>query len=350
MATTGRRNPVRDTMSAGGTSYALTQRSFDQRGQLECEAVRMNPVAYGWLPESACTLTPPGAFGPDRITRHTYDAAGQLLLVQRAYGTSVQQNYATYTYTTNGQRQTLKDANSNLTTLEYDGFDRLAQMRFPVATSGANQSSTTDYEQYGYDTVGNRTSLRKRDGKIITFAYDALNRVRLKTVPTSTSGAPGYSVHYGYDVRGLQLFARFSSTSGTGVTNTYDGFGGLRSSSTNLDGVTRSVVSDYDAQGNRSRITHPDGAYFEYRYDPAGRLMQLTENGPSTPLALLTYDGLRDAGMRSAATRPGRPPGSATTPSRGSAPSSTTSTGVARATTLTTSSPTTRRARSSPAR
>jgi RHS repeat-associated protein len=257
----------------------------------------MNPSAFTALPSSACTLGTAGSFGPDRITRNTYDAAGQLLQVQRAYGTPIQQDYATYTYTTNGQRQTIKDANSNLTTLEYDGFDRLAKMRFPVVTSGANQSSTTDYEQYGYDTVGNRTTLRKRDGKTITFAYDALNRVRLKTVPTSTSGAPGYSVYYGYDVRGLQLFARFSSTSGAGVTNTYDGFGGLRSSSTSLDGVTRAVVSDYDAQGNRSRITHPDGAYFEYRYDPASRLTQLTENGPSTPLALLTYDtqGRRDA-------------------------------------------------------
>ncbi len=95
----------------------------------------------------------------------------------------------------------------------------------------------------------------------------------------------------------MEVFAPFGSTSGAGVTNTYDGFGGLRSSSTNLDGVTRSVVSDYDAQGHRSRITHPDGAYFEYRHDPAGRLTQLTENGPSTPLALLTYDaqGRRDA-------------------------------------------------------
>ncbi len=87
-------------------------------------------------------------------------------------------------------------------------------MRFPVATSGAGQSSTTDYEQYGYDSVGNRTSLRKRDAKTITFAYDALNRVWRKIVPTSTGGVPGYSVYYGYEVRGLQLYARFSSDTG----------------------------------------------------------------------------------------------------------------------------------------
>ena len=287
-----RRNPVRDTMSAGGTSYALTQRTFDERGQLECEAVRMNPIAYTSLPVSACALTPPGAFGPDRITRTVRDAAGQLLQVQRAYGTSVQQTYAAYTYTPNGQRQTVKDANNNLTTFEHDGFDRLVKLRLPVAATGANQSSSTDYEQYGYDQMGNRTSLRKRDGRTIAYAYDALNRVYVKTVPSSSSGAIGYSVHYGYDVRGLQLYARFGSAAGAGVTNTYDGFGRLRVSSTNLGGVTRNVVSDYDAHGNRTRITHPDGAYFQYAYDPTDRLLHVSENGPSSTLASVHYDGL----------------------------------------------------------
>ena len=45
--------------------------------------------------------------------------------VQRAVGTSIQQNYATYTYTPNGKQQTVKDANGNLTTYEYDGLDRM---------------------------------------------------------------------------------------------------------------------------------------------------------------------------------------------------------------------------------
>ena len=92
--------------------------------------------------------------------------------MQRAYGTSIQQNYATYTYSLNGKQKTVKDANGNLTTYEYDGLDRMSKMLFPIATTGAGTSSTTDYEQYGYDTVGNRTSLRKRDGKIITYVYD----------------------------------------------------------------------------------------------------------------------------------------------------------------------------------
>jgi YD repeat-containing protein len=73
-----------------------------------------------------------------------------------------------------------------------------------VTDSGRRRS---DYEQYSYDAVGNWTSLRKRDGRTIGFSYDGLNRLRVKTVPSSVSGAPGYSVHYGYDVQGLMRYA-----------------------------------------------------------------------------------------------------------------------------------------------
>ena len=202
----------------------------------------------------------------------------------------------------NGQRQTVKDANSNLSTFEYDGFDRLSKLRFPVATTGASQSSTTDFELYGYDAVGNRTSLRKRDTRTISYSYDALNRLRIKTVPTSASGAAGYSVYHGYEVRGLLTHARFSSDSGQGVTNSYDGFGRLLTSSSNMGGIARTVTSAYDARGNRSRITHPDGAYFDYAWDGRDRLMHLSENGPSITLASLFYDpqGRRDELARDA--------------------------------------------------
>jgi hypothetical protein len=99
-------------------------------------------------------------------------------------------------------------------------------------------------------------------------------------------------VYHRYDVRGLLTQARFTSDSGAGITNTYDGFGWLRSSSSNMGGTARTVNSpNYDARGNRTRITHPDGKFFEYEYDTADRLFHLSENGPSITLASLFYDG-----------------------------------------------------------
>jgi RHS repeat-associated protein len=44
------------------------------------------------------------------------------------------------------------------------------------------------------------------------------------------------------------------------------------------------VTSDYDVHGNRVRITHPDGPFFEYSYDSADNLGYIRENGPSIEL------------------------------------------------------------------
>ncbi|HET6630263.1 MAG TPA: hypothetical protein VFG91_10855, partial [Woeseiaceae bacterium] len=74
-----RRNPVLESVSAGGTTYTVLQRTFDNAGRLTCEARRMNPADFGSLTASACSLGPEGSQGRDRITRNSYDAAGQLL-------------------------------------------------------------------------------------------------------------------------------------------------------------------------------------------------------------------------------------------------------------------------------
>ena len=211
------RNPVREAASSGGTTYTLTQRTFDDRGQLSCEAQRMNPATFASPPASACTLATTGSFGPDRITHNVYDNAGQLTQVQRAYATALQQNYATYSYTANGQGASVTDANGNVATMTYAGYDRQIRWNFPSPTT-PGATSSTDYEQYGYDAVGNRTSLRKRDGSTLTYTYDNLNRMIVKVVPSRAglTAAQTRDVHYGYDMANLQLYARFDSASGEG--------------------------------------------------------------------------------------------------------------------------------------
>ena len=54
------------------------------------------------------------------------------------------------------------------------------------------------------------------------------------TTPTGLAAAQKRDVYYGYDLRNAQLFARFDSSTGEGVTNVYDGFGRLASSMTNM--------------------------------------------------------------------------------------------------------------------
>jgi RHS repeat-associated protein len=283
------RNPSNEAVVANGLTQTLTQRSFDDSGRVDCEARRMNPAVFSTV-SGACSPGSQGSYGPDRITHNVYDAAGQLLQVQRAYGTSLQQNYATYTYTLNGKRASVTDANGNRAEMRYDGHDRQNRWVFPSKTL-AGSVNESDFESYTYDDAGNRLSLRKRDSTTLTYQYDGLNRVTVKTVPISASGAAGYSVFHGYDMQDLQLFARFGSTSGVGITNVYDAFGRLRSSTTTMGGVSRALASDYNASNGDTQLTYPGGVYFLNKHDGAGRRTAILENGATT-VANFNYDEL----------------------------------------------------------
>jgi len=271
-----------ERVSGGGTVYGVVQYSYDTHGLLECTAVRMNSAAFAALPASACTPGAEGSYGPDRITRSLYDAAGQLLTVQKAYGTSLQQDYATYTYSANGKQTSVTDANGNKASFTYDGHDRRVRWNFP-SLSAVGTVSSSDYEAYGYDGNGNRTSLRKRDGQVIAYSFDALDRMTLKDLPT------GQDVYYGYDLRGLQTYARFGSASGQGITNAYDGFGQQISSTNDMGGVARTLTYLHNADGARTRLTYPDGNFIEYYRDGIGRVYYAALNA-ATPLFYPPYD------------------------------------------------------------
>jgi RHS repeat-associated protein len=277
---------IREIVS-GGVDKTVTHFSYDNMNRVRCVAQRMNLAVAETLTVDACTPGPAGSQGPDRITRTSYTGLGKPALIEKAVGTPLQQNYAAYTYDAVGRTLSITDANSTRAEYQFDSQGRLFRWYFPSKVT-ANVASTTDFEEYGYDANGNRTSLRKRDGAVITYQYDALNRQTVKTVPISasqaaadpTGGTTGYTVVYGYDLRGLQLYARFGSITGPGVTNAYDNAGRQTSSNTNMDGTSRSVNWLYDANGNRSRVQHPDGAYFDVAYDNADRVKDARWTGP----------------------------------------------------------------------
>jgi RHS repeat-associated protein len=294
-----RRNPVRETLSSAGTAYSVRDRTFDDRGRPTCETARMNPAAFASLAASACTLGTEGPNGPDRINQTIYDAASQVLKVQKAVGTPLVQDYVTYTYSLNGKKLSVKDANGNLASMTYDGHDRQTHWTFPSKTT-VGQVNAADYEQYSYDANGNRTSLRKRDGSVLTYQYDALNRMTAKIVPERAGLAATHTrdVYYGYDtLRGLQTYARFDSVSGEGIANSYDSFGRMTSSTQTLDGVTRTLSYLRDASGNRSELTWMDGSKTSYLYDGFNRMTGLYEGAGTPGTAMLAY-GYNSRGLR----------------------------------------------------
>jgi RHS repeat-associated protein len=289
---------------ASGNIYAINQFSYDEQGRIKCSAVRMDRSQWSGQVD-ACVPQLSGPDGPDRITRYSYDAVGQLLKITKAYGVTqangypgnLQQDHASYVYSANGQKTGISDAKGNYSSLAYDGFDRLEKLKFPSKVSAGN-SSDTDYEQYGYDPNGNRTTFRKRDGSTIGYSYDALNRIIVKQ-PSS-----GRAVRYEYDLRGLVTSALFDNPT-EGILNKYDGLGRLSSTESTMGGGSLRLSYDYNADGNVSKIIYPDEVrnsagvatvprHFNYAYDHAGRLTQIFEN-ENLQIASFSYNS---AGQR----------------------------------------------------
>ncbi|MDP3399751.1 MAG: hypothetical protein Q8R97_01375, partial [Brevundimonas sp.] len=307
----------RVTKTEGGTAFSGTSvttwqttgtRAYTPTGQVETVingAGNTTTTAYDGLDRVLQVTDPVG-----RVTRNEYDAAGQLTRVMRAFGTPLQQDYARFTYTPNGQQASVRDANNNRSVTVYDGFDRACRLYFPVATLGANAANTggiaesaltcssggtaPDYEGYGYDANGNRTALRLRSGETIAFTYDALDRQTVKDLP----GGTGADVYTTYDLAGRRLSSRFVSTSGQGILYGYDAAGRLLSEQSTI-GTSRTVSFQYDAASNRTRLTWPDGQYVTYTYDALNRVDLVRESGRTT-LADYDYDAL---GRRATVTR-----------------------------------------------
>jgi RHS repeat-associated protein len=278
---------IQDSATAGGTTYAVAQYSYDNMSRPDCTAIRMNPSTYSSLPSSACTAATAGGYGPDRIRRNGYSAASQLTSVIDAYGvTSQQRSTATYTYNPNGTTATLADAKNNLTTEVYDGFDRLSKTEYPSPTTPGN-SNTADYQQRGYDPNGNITSNRLRDGTSIISGYDALNRLSGRTLPS-----PEHGVTYAYDNIGHPTTITGAST----LTYGWDALGRM----TIETQAYGSVAYLYDLANRRTRLTWQDGTYLTYDYDNVDEMTAVHENGGGS-LASFTYDDLGERKTRTLA-------------------------------------------------
>jgi RHS repeat-associated protein len=306
----------------------VVQMSYDALNRPVCTAVRMNPAVYSSLPTDACQASPAGPNGPDRISRLSYDAAGRVTHTEAGVGSPLQQVTARYGYSPGGQRISLTDANGNTSAFEYDGFGRLKRLRYPAAPRGSGQASATDYEEYGYDANGNRTSFRKRSGQVIAYTYDLRNRMTLMDLPGTTAD----DVYYKYLDKGRRVEGRLGSASNTVYSymtfdaagrllkdmtyagssefgfdgaaydaegnRTYGNFGGKAAAFTYdlANRLTKVVQADwnytypvldvaYGPLNRRSTVSRANGVVTTYGYDAAGRLVGLSHAAPDNPAA-----------------------------------------------------------------
>ena len=287
----GNGRTIRKTVWSAGTDYAVADFVYDGLGRPYCSVTYMNPAGWGPQASSCAPLQTTGPNGPDRVTKTSFDDAGQVTEVRSGVGTSAEAVDQSMAYSNNGKLAYATDGENNRTTYEYDGFDRLTKTRFPVATKGTSASSTTDYEQLGYDVGSNVTSKRLRDGQMVGLTYDALGRPILKDRPGAEPDVtysydllgratqisyPGYTLTYGYDALGRQIFEG-------------QGWG--------------SISRQYDLAGRRTRTTWWDGFYVDHDRLITGELSKVRTNGATSGTGVLATYAYDDLGRRTSLTR-----------------------------------------------
>ncbi len=285
--------PVRQELKSGGTTYSQTQANYDALGRVNCVATRMDSAIWASQTDACTPQTTNATFGPDRVSKRSYNAASEVIQVQTAVGTADQSNEVSKTFSNNGRVLTVTDAENNRTAYEYDGFDRAVKTRYPDGTKGSLTSSTTDFQQATFDANSNITQSRLRDGQLINLTYDRLNRVTLKDLPGTEQ-----DVSYSYD-----LFNRMTQASQTGnvLGFQYDAL----SRNTLQSGPHGNIDYTYDAGGRRLTTVYPGGTALtiNYDYDVIGNVSRIRENGATTGVGVLATYTFDNLGRRTGITR-----------------------------------------------
>lgn len=289
--------------SSAGNIYSLVQTSYDPTtSRVSCIATRMNTTLFAsaTTTDNACVRKADGAAGPDRITKFTYDIFDNLTSITKAAGvTGLEQIYATFTYGMFGLKTSEVDSNGNKSLLSYDGLDRLLQLTYPSTTAGSGALNSNDYEWYTYDNNGNRTGMRRRDGRWLYYSYDHLNR-EVVAYPSDSSIPWLYSDYdllgrpcikaYTVDIRaqGPDCGALFTNLTTTGAHFMYDALGRLVSAK---DTNGRALSYLYNQASARTQMTYPDANYITSDLDNLNRLLDVKWSG-TTVLFSQTYNPL----------------------------------------------------------
>ncbi|HUP60761.1 MAG TPA: RHS repeat-associated core domain-containing protein [Thermoanaerobaculia bacterium] len=231
------------------------------------------------------------------VVEFTYDAFGPNLASVKDALTRV----TSFLYDDFNRRTQETDPNSKLTTWEYTYGGHLAKTTdalngtatYTYATNGDLSSiaySDSLSVSFTYDGVGNRLTMTDWVGTH-SWVYDDLNRI------TSATDGAGNVIGYGYDAVGNLTTITYPGSKT--VTYAFDDANRIASVT---DWDSRVTPYTYDASGRLGSFTLPNGVVTTYGYDDASRTTSVSHLKDAATVAARSYT-LDDVGNRLTSTR-----------------------------------------------
>ena len=202
-----------------------------------------------------------------------------------------------FIYDDAGQRTSLRRKNGTLTSYSYDAAGRETH----IAHYNLGTAATIVSYDYTFDNVGNRTAVLENSGVRSTWTYDNTYQLRREQL----DGADSYDVTYTYDPVGNRLTQLENSVTttysydaadelltekdNTGTTTfAYDADGNQRVKHLAAVGIT---TSTWDFENRLDQLAKPDGTIHTFAYDAEGHRVE-QRDATSTTKAIWDEDNI----------------------------------------------------------
>ncbi|HSS18625.1 MAG TPA: RHS repeat-associated core domain-containing protein [Pyrinomonadaceae bacterium] len=217
-------------------------------------------------------VLPPAGNGATRLFEtFAYNAVGNV--TQR---TDTAGRTTSYSYDNVNRPASVIDPAGKTTTVEYDALSRTIALtdalsqRYQFVYDAVGQQTLMNRAgvslSYAYDAGGNVVQRTDYNGNLTNYTYDNLDRLTTVTYPNRTAT-------YSYDPLGN--VTRATNENGS----VYIGYDNRYRVASFSDPFYYGVSYNYDAAGNRTKISLNGATYATYTYDAVNRLTNLKDGG-----------------------------------------------------------------------
>jgi RHS repeat-associated protein len=252
-------------IDASGTTLYV----HDSRHRLTSKQTPEGTLTYTWDPASnLSSMRSSNASGVS--IDYTYDVANRLASVvdnRLANGTT--------SYTYDGINVLSASApNSVQSAYTYDALERITQL---THSKGVTLAGYT----YTLDPTGRRLLATENNGRVTTYTYDAIYRLKSEAVAGDPAAGNG-AVNYTYDPVGNRLARNSTLAAVLSTTSAYDANDRLTSDTYDANGNTRSANGISYAYDFENRIKTANSGAVRIVYDGDGQRVAKTVGGVTT--------------------------------------------------------------------